>query len=241
MDNRKVLITGASGGIGSAVARSLCKSNFHGVLHYNSNVEKAEFLQREIILEGGVAHLIQFDINDREDCKEKLLKEIEEGPFYGIVCNAGIYKDNVFPAMSGEDWDNVINTNLNGFYNVLHPVIMPMIHAKTGGRIVTISSLSGQIGNRGQTNYSAAKAGLIAATKSLAIELGKRKITVNCVAPGIIDTEMVSGAPLEDIIKNIPLGRIGQPAEVAHVVDFLFSDKASYITRQVLSVNGGII
>jgi 3-oxoacyl-[acyl-carrier protein] reductase len=174
-------------------------------------------------------------------CAEQLTQDIETyGAYYGVVCNAGITADNAFPALTGEEWDSVIHTNLDGFYNVLQPVIMPMIRRREAGRIVTLSSVSGIMGNRGQVNYSAAKAGIIGATKALALELAKRDITVNCVAPGLIATEMLDELPLEEIKKMIPARRIGNPNEVAAAVAFLMSEDAGYITRQVLSVNGGL-
>jgi 3-oxoacyl-[acyl-carrier protein] reductase len=157
-----------------------------------------------------------------------------------VVLNAGIARDNAFPALEDSDWDDVLDTDLSGFYNVLRPIVMPMVSARRGGRIVSISSISGITGNRGQVNYSAAKAGIIGATKALAIELAKRNITVNCVAPGLIETQMLEGLPVDEALKLIPMRRIGRPDEVAAAVSFLCSDEASYITRQVLSVNGGM-
>ena len=157
-----------------------------------------------------------------------------------MVCNAGLARDNAFPAMSADDWDTVISSNLDGFYNVLNPIIMPMVRRREAGRIVTLASVSGLMGNRGQVNYSAAKAGIIGATKALALEMAKRKITVNCVAPGLIETEMLDNIPLETVTSTIPMRRLGQPEEVAAVVRFLLSDTASYVTRQVISVNGGL-
>jgi len=178
---------------------------------------------------------------NRQECSDKLTQDIEaHGTYYGIVCNAGISADNAFPALTGQDWDSVIHTNLDGFYNVLHPLVMPMVRQRSSGRIITLSSVSGIMGNRGQVNYSAAKAGIIGATKALALELAKRNITVNCVAPGLIDTEMLSELPLEEIKKMIPMRRIGEANEIAATVAFLLSKEAGYITRQVISVNGGL-
>ena len=190
---------------------------------------------------GQSARVLQFDIADREQARELLEADIEQfGAYYGVVCNAGLTRDNAFPAIPGDEWDLVLRTNLDGFYNVLHPIIMPMIRRRKPSRIVTISSVSGEMGNRGQVNYSAAKAGIIGATKALAVELAKRKITVNCVAPGLIDTEMTEDAPIEEALKMIPMQRVGQVEEVAATVSFLMSEDAGYITRQVISVNGGM-
>lgn len=235
---RRVLVTGSSRGIGKAVALSLSEAGFDVVLHCRNSLAKA----REVadLLETD-ARILQFDVSDREQCTEILTREVEEnGPFYGVVCNAGNARDKAFPALTGEDWDTVVHTNLDGFYNVLHPLVMPMVRAKKGGRIVTLSSVSGLIGNRGQVNYSAAKAGIIGATKALAVELAKRKITVNCVAPGLIETDMTEEVPAEFVKQAIPLRRMGRPEEVASLVSYLFSDGASYLTRQVISVNGGL-
>lgn len=238
---KRVLVTGASRGIGATCALRLAASGFFVCVHYNSNREQAQNILQQIVASGGAGELIQFDVSNREQCAEVLISCVENsGAFYGVVCNAGISKDAAFPAMSGEDWDAVIRTNLDSFYNVLNPLIMPMIRLRQGGRIVTLSSVAGLAGNRGQTNYSAAKAGIIGATKSLAIELGKRNITVNCVAPGIISTDMTEGVFAEEALKMIPLQRFGKSEEVASVVNFLMSDEASYVTRQVISVNGGM-
>ena len=158
-----------------------------------------------------------------------------------MVCNAGVARDGAFPALTDEDWDTVLRTNLDGFYNVLHPAIMPMIRRRAPGRIVTVSSVSGITGNRGQVNYSASKAGIIGATKALAVELASRGITVNCVAPGLIRTDMIQDAPVEEALKMVPMGRVGEPGEVAGVINFLMSDEAAYITRQVIGVNGGMV
>ncbi|MDH5720284.1 MAG: 3-oxoacyl-ACP reductase FabG [Spirochaetia bacterium] len=239
---KRVLVTGSSRGIGRAIAVRLAEEKFDVVLHCRSNLSKAQEVEKEIADLGQDCKILQFDISNREQCNEIISKDIEEnGVYFGVVCNAGIARDNPFPALEGDEWDDVIHTNLDGFYNVLKPVIMPMIQSKQEGRIVTLSSVSGIAGNRGQVNYSAAKAGIIGATKALAVELAKRKITVNCIAPGLIETEMIESAPVEEIIKHIPARRLGQPKEVAALAAFLFSDEASYITKQVISINGGIV
>lgn len=243
--NKSILITGATGGIGKAIALTLAHSpneNYDLVLHYHSNQEAATQLQKQIQGLNLNCRLLQFSSNDRQACKTILEQDINDhGGYYGVICNAGITRDNAFPAMSGDDWDVVLRTNLDGFYNILNPIIMPMVRNKKGGRIITMSSVSGIIGNRGQTNYSASKGGLIAASKSLAIELAKRKITVNCIAPGIIETEMTEQIDPSIIKQMVPLRRAGKASEVASLVDYLLSDNASYITRQVISVNGGMI
>ncbi|KAF3984220.1 MAG: 3-oxoacyl-ACP reductase FabG [Methylococcales symbiont of Hymedesmia sp. n. MRB-2018] len=236
-----VLITGSSRGIGKAIALYLSQKNFDIVVHCRSNREQAESVAEEIRAIGRQVRVLQFDILDREQCAQQLMQDIEQhGAYYGVVCNAGITADNAFPSLTGEQWDLVVHTNLDSFYNVLNPLIMPMIRRRKAGRIVTLSSVSGVMGNRGQVNYSAAKAGIIGATKALALELAKRKITVNCVAPGLINTEILADLPLEEIKKVIPLRRVGEAKEVAAAVAFLMSEDASYITRQVLSVNGGL-
>ena len=238
---KKVLVTGSSGGIGRAIALEASKAGYEIVAHYNNGKKKAESLKAEIESLGGKCSLIQFNISDRADCTQKLEKWSEEnGAFWGIVLNAGICQDNAFPALSDENWDSVIHTNLDGFYNVLKPLVMPLCRKKRG-RIITIASVSGVIGNRGQVNYSASKAGIIGATKALAVELASRKITVNCIAPGFIETEMIKDAPTEQILPTIPMGRAGKPEEVASLAVFLLSEGSSYITRQVISVNGGIV
>jgi len=236
-----ILVTGSSRGIGKAIALYLAKQGFDLVLHCRSRKAQAEDVIAEIQKLGQSARLLQFDIADRAQCAGQINQDIEiYGAYYGVVCNAGITADNAFPALTGEEWDSVIHTNLDGFYNVLQPVIMPMVRRRKPGRIVTLSSVSGIIGNRGQVNYSAAKAGIIGATKALALELAKREITVNCVAPGLIATDMLDELPLDEIKKMIPARRIGNPQEVAAAVAFLMSEDAGYITRQVLSVNGGL-
>ena len=239
---RTILVTGASKGIGQAIALRLARDGFPIVVHYGADAAGAEATLAEIVLHGGSGRLISFDISNRAECLVRIEQDLAvHGAYYGVVLNAGIVRDNAFPAMEDSDWDDVIGTNLDGFYNVLRPIVMPMVQARRGGGIVTLSSVSGIAGNRGQVNYSAAKAGIIGATKSLAIELAKRAITVNCVAPGIIATQMTAGVPIDEVAKIVPMRRVGQPHEVAAVVSFLCADDAGYVTRQVISVNGGMI
>ncbi|MCG5226498.1 3-ketoacyl-ACP reductase FabG2 [Acinetobacter pittii] len=239
---RRILVTGSSRGIGKAIALQLAKAGFDVTVHARSRQAEAEQVVQEIQALGQNSHYLMFDVNERQTVQQILEQDVEQhGAFYGVVLNAGLTHDAAFPALTDQDWDEVISTSLDGFYNVLKPLIMPMIHLRKGGRIVTLSSVSGIMGNRGQVNYSAAKAGLIGATKALALELAKRKITVNCVAPGLIETEMVTDEVKEHALKMIPLQRMGQADEVASVVKFLCSDEASYVTRQVISVNGGLI
>lgn len=241
MSTKRVLVTGSSRGIGSAIAQRLASDGYEIVLHCRNQRQQAETVQETIIAAGGKARILQFDVSDRSTTRTVLEADMEQnGAYYGVVCNAGIARDNAFPAMPEEDWDAVIHTNLDAFYNVLNPVVMPMVRRREPGRIVTLSSVSGLMGNRGQVNYSAAKAGIIGATKALAIELAKRNITVNCVAPGLINTEMLDEAPVEEALKMIPMRRAGEPEEVASLVSYLLSDQAGYITRQVISVNGGM-
>ena len=240
--SRRILVTGSSRGIGQAIALQLAQSGFDVTVHARSRQQEAEQVVHAIQALGQESHVLMFDVNDRENVMQLLEQDVaEHGAFYGVVLNAGLTRDAAFPALTDDDWDEVISTSLDGFYNVLKPLVMPMIRLKKGGRIVTLSSVSGLMGNRGQVNYSAAKAGLIGATKALALELAKRKITVNCVAPGLIETEMVTEEVKQHALKMIPLQRMGQVDEVAKVVKFLCSDDASYITRQVISVNGGLM
>ncbi|AOA74072.1 3-oxoacyl-ACP reductase FabG [Stenotrophomonas rhizophila] len=240
--NLTVLVTGASRGIGRAVALRIARDGFDVVVHCRSRIEEAQAVVADIQALGRQARVLTFDVSDREAARTALEADVEaHGAYYGVVCNAGIARDGAFPAMPAEDWDAVVHTNLDSFYNVLHPLVMPMVRRRKPGRIVTLSSVSGLVGNRGQTNYSAAKAGIIGATKALALELASRAITVNCVAPGLIETEMVNEEVLEHALKLIPAGRMGQPDEVAHAVSFLLSESAGYITRQVISVNGGMV
>ncbi|MEW5287756.1 MULTISPECIES: 3-ketoacyl-ACP reductase FabG2 [Erwinia] len=240
---RSVLVTGASKGIGRAIALQLAADGFTLVVHYHRDKAGAEETLRQIVQSGGCGRCLGFDIADRQQCRERLDADIAaHGAYYGVVSNAGIARDGAFPALSDEDWDSVIHTNLDSFYHVIHPCIMPMIGLRRGGRIITLSSVSGLMGNRGQVNYSAAKAGIIGATKALAIELAKRKITVNCIAPGLIDTGMIDMEPQakEEVMKMIPMKRMGQAEEVAGLASYLMSDKAAYVTRQVISINGGM-
>jgi 3-oxoacyl-[acyl-carrier protein] reductase len=239
--DQSILVTGSSRGIGKAIALRLARDGYDLVLHCRSERQQAEAVAQEIIQLGGKARVLQFDISQREQAATILTQDIEQhGCYYGVVCNAGVARDNAFPAMSGEDWDLVLQTNLDGFYNVLNPLVMPLVQRRKPGRIVTMASVSGMVGNRGQVNYSAAKAGIIGATKALAIELAKRAITVNCVAPGLIETDMISEVPLEEAMKLIPAKRVGKPEEVAAVVSFLMQEDAAYVTRQVIAVNGGM-
>ncbi|MCC7634503.1 3-oxoacyl-ACP reductase FabG [Stenotrophomonas rhizophila] len=241
-ENLTVLVTGASRGIGRAVALRIARDGFDVVVHCRSRVDEAQAVAADIQALGRQARVLAFDVADRDAARTALEADVEaHGAYYGVVCNAGIARDGAFPAMPGEDWDAVVHTNLDSFYNVLHPLVMPMVRRRKPGRIVTLSSVSGLVGNRGQTNYSAAKAGIIGATKALALELASRAITVNCVAPGLIETEMVNQEVLDHALKLIPAGRMGQPEEVAHAVSFLLSASAGYITRQVISVNGGMV
>ncbi len=236
---RTILITGASKGIGRAIAERLGRDGFSIVAHYGRDRDGAEAALAATTAGGRV---LGFDIADRDAARAALEADMAaHGAYYGVVLNAGIARDAAFPAMTDDDWDTVLDTNMDGFYNVLRPVVMPMVSARRGGRIVTLSSVSGLAGNRGQVNYSAAKAGIIGATKALAIELAKRSITVNCVAPGIIETQMIAEIPRDEAMRMVPMRRFGQPTEVAAAVAFLCSDDASYITRQVISVNGGML
>mgnify|MGYP004541184401 FL=1 len=234
-----VLVTGASRGIGKAIALYLAENGYNLVLHCSKNAERLNDLKSEIESKGVKARTLAFDISNRAEAEKVLLNDIEtNGVYYGIVLNAGIAMDNPFPAMEDNEWDKVLDTNLGGFYNVIRPIIMPLIQAKKG-RIVVMSSISGQCGNRGQVNYSASKAGLIGAAKALSQEVAKRHITVNCVAPGVIETEMTEDLP-QEVVKQIPMKRMGSAKEVASAVNYLLSEDAGYITGQVIAINGGL-
>jgi 3-oxoacyl-[acyl-carrier protein] reductase len=238
---RSVLVTGASKGLGAAIAATLGAQGFTIVVHYRSDRDGAERTAEAVRRAGAECRLVAFDVGDREACRSAIETDIAaHGAYYGVVANAGVNRDNAFPLLTDQDWDEVIRTDLDGFYNVLKPCVMPMIQARRGGRIVTMSSVSGVLGNRGQVNYSAAKAGVIGATKALALELAKRKITVNCVAPGLIDNAQLDAEHKERILDLIPVRRLGTPDEVAGLVAYLMSDLAAYVTRQVISIDGGL-
>jgi 3-oxoacyl-[acyl-carrier protein] reductase len=240
--SKSILVTGASKGIGRAISIEAAKAGYDVVVHYGKDKAGGEATLKAVREQGVQGRLVSFDISNREACKHTIEADMAEfGVYYGVVLNAGIARDNAFPALEDEDWDQVIHTNLDGFYNVIKPVVMPMVRKRLPGRIITMSSVSGLIGNRGQVNYSASKAGIIGATKALAIELASRNITVNCVAPGAIETEMTEGLHMDELMKVIPMKRLGSANEVAATVVFLLSEPAAYITRQVISVNGGLI
>ncbi len=239
-----VLVTGSSRGIGRAIALDLAAHGFDPVVHCRGRRDAAEEVAEAVRTLGADTRVLQFDVSDRAATRAALEADLEaHGAYYGVVLNSGIARDGAFPMLGEDDWDQVLRTNLDGFYNVLQPLVMPLIRRRKPGRIVTLSSVSGLVGNRGQVNYSASKAGIIGATKALATELASRRITVNCVAPGLIETDMAEAIPeamRSKMIEHIPLGRLGAPEEVAAVVRFLLGPEAAYVTRQVISVNGGM-
>jgi 3-oxoacyl-[acyl-carrier protein] reductase len=239
---KRVLVTGATGSLGREIAWNLAKAGFAVTVHCRRRVAEAQALCEELAAQGLEADVLAFDLTDRLQTRAALESMVEaKGAFYGIVCNAGVSRDNAFPALTDEDWDQVIDTSLDGFFNVVQPLIMPMLRLRQGGRIVCVASVSGVMGNRGQVNYSAAKAGLIGAAKALAVELAGRGITVNSVAPGMIESEMADPVSVERALPIIPMKRVGRPEEVAALVAFLFTENAGYITRQVIGVNGGMV
>lgn len=238
---KKFLITGASGGIGSAMARALAEPDHELCLHYRNNENSVLSLKQELESQVHKVSTLKFDVANANHTQESMKNHLEtDGPFYGVIYNCGITRDSMFPNLSSDDWSSVLRTNLEGFYHVVQPTIMPMIRAGMGGRIVVVSSVSGVIGNSGQTNYSASKAGLIGAAKALAVEVAKRNITVNVIAPGLIDTEMTAELDQKLYSKSIPLRRFGKASEVGSLTKFLCSDEAAYITRQVININGGM-
>lgn len=238
---KKVLVTGSSRGIGRAVAIDLAMAGYDPVVHCVRSLEEAREAADEVKSLGASGDVLRFDISNREETSKVLSEYVSEnGAFYGIVLNAGIVADNSFPAMEGDEWDRVIRTDLDSFYNILKPLVMPMVLSHIRGRIVVITSVSGVDGNAGQSNYAAAKAGLVGAAKSLAVELAPRGITVNCVAPGFVETSMTASLQADEIIKSIPMRRFAKPGEIASLVRYLLSEEASYITRQVIRVDGGL-
>jgi 3-oxoacyl-[acyl-carrier protein] reductase len=240
-ENRPILVTGASKGIGRAIALRLGEDGYPIAVHYGADRVGAEAVAETIRASGGTADVLSFDVSKRDETRAVLEDWVAtKGALWGVVLSAGVTRDRAFPALEGADWDNVLRINLDGFYNVLHPLTMPMIRRRDGGRIVALSSTSGQIGNRGQVNYSASKAGLIGAVKALAVELASRNITVNSIAPGLVETGMTQSIP-EEIVRAVPMQRMGTPEEVAALAAFLMSEPAGYITRQVIGVNGGLI
>ncbi len=239
---KRILVTGSSRGIGRAIALEAARRGFDPVIHCRSNRIAADATAAETRALGASGTVLAFDCLDRDATRQAIEADIAaNGCYYGVVLNAGVNEDTPFPAMEPGQWDRVVHTDLDGFYNVLQPCVLPMVSERIRGRIVVMSSVSGIVGNRGQVNYSAAKAGLIGAAKALAVELAKRSITVNCIAPGVIDTDMTRDLPARDeILKAIPMRRFGRPEEVASLACFLLSEEAGYITRQVIAINGGI-
>ena len=238
---KKALVTGGSGGIGTAVCRRLSADGCHVYVHANRGLQTAQSLVEEIKSAGGSAKALCFDVTDQAAVEAALLPLIEDEPIQIVVNNAGIHDDAVFPGMTAEQWRSVIDVSVNGFFNVTHPLMMPMIRSRWG-RIINVSSISAITGNRGQVNYSAAKGALNSATKALAQEVASRGITVNAVAPGIIETSMSESTfPAEEIARMVPMKRAGTPTEVADLIGFLASEQAAYISGQIISINGAMI
>ncbi|HVH42573.1 MAG TPA: 3-oxoacyl-ACP reductase FabG [Labilithrix sp.] len=235
---RRALVTGASRGIGAAVARVLARDGFDVVLNCKTNVELAERVADDVRSFGRSATVKAFDVTDAA-ATARALEELMDPGIDVLVNNAGITRDGPFPTTEPDAWASVIGTTLGGFYNVTRPLVMPMVQRRWG-RIINVSSVSGVIGNRGQVNYAAAKAGLVGATKALAMEVAKRNVTVNAVAPGLIDTDMAKAAPVSEVLKHVPMRRLGRADEVAELVAFLASDRAAYITGQVIGISGGL-
>jgi 3-oxoacyl-[acyl-carrier protein] reductase len=236
---RTALVTGASRGIGAAIACALARDGLDVIVNYMSNEAAALQTATQVRAFGRKATLCRFDVRDHDETRTRVDELVRAGTIDVLVNNAGVVSDAPFPTMDAKAWENVTRTAIDGFFNVTQPLVMPMVRQRWG-RILTVSSVSGVIGNRGQVNYSAAKAALIGATKSLAQELAKRQVTVNAVAPGLVETEMIAGAPTDEILKHVPMRRMGRPEEVAELVAFLASDRAAYITGQVVTIAGGL-
>lgn len=241
MSALKALVTGGSGGIGAAICRRLAADGRHVLVHAYRNLDAARALVAQIAAQRGSAEVLAFDVTDAQAARAALDAELERGPVQILVNNAGIHDDAAFPGMSERQWHSVIEVSLHGFFNVTQPLLLPMIRTRWG-RVINMASVSAMAGNRGQVNYAAAKGALISATRALALEVGKRGVTVNAVAPGLIATAMSAGAFPEEIVKQmVPLQRVGTAQEVADLVGFLASERASYVTGQTIPINGGML